>query len=305
MTNPIRIPGASNTLHPLDPITHPEHDALFVDVDGSEDAFRTFKENLSGGGTFEDRGAIAIAVGDKQYGKTALLNRCAHWLRETINSAGAGGDPPTTAKIIDLRWVHVADNQPTAERMKKVCQDLMSELQSEQCLKAKWEEHQREPNYLLHNLPRHLRPNLVIIALLPPTSDVVSELVEYARLVPKKVILLCETSFAERLTKVDAEFQSAATVPVILRLGTLRPSDGAIFYQERRRLYPQVGDIPEPTKNALSDLIKVKDMSVGEFQQILYGVYEQVQQRRPPVTKLTFKIISEHFIRGTTFGGKR
>jgi hypothetical protein len=84
----------------------------------------------------------------------------------------------------------------------------------------------------------------------------------------------------------------------------LRPTDGDVFYTKRRGLYPTDADIVEPIDGLLQGLLGIRAMSIGELQRLLYEVYSEVPDLKPPAS-VTYEIITEHYIRKTNFGGQR
>ncbi|GAA1635604.1 hypothetical protein [Actinoplanes couchii] len=305
MTNPFRFPDHfGDSLQPLDPLEHPEHADLYVDLDGFEAAFTLFQQRFGSPESFDRSGAMAIAVGDRHFGKTALLNRCAYWLRETLNAPGSNS---MVADVVDLKWVPVADGQTTEERMKLVCHHLMKRLDYLNCLEKPWGEgkEQPPPEDVLPYLDGWLREDRLVIVQLPPTADVQEELVAYAKMVPRRVILLGETAYARQFDDKAAEFRGARIPPVVLRLGKLRPADGVTFYNKRRELYPDDAKIPAPANNVWPELLGTRPMSVGELQRILYDLYDDESTHKPPAKSVTMKVMLKHYLKYSEFGGKK
>ncbi|MEU4561839.1 hypothetical protein AB0F72_25935 [Actinoplanes sp. NPDC023936] len=306
MTNPFDIPGQRDPLKPLNPVTDAHHDDLFIDVDNTKQAFEEFQSILDTDYAFERGGAMAIAVGDRQFGKTALLNRCAYWMQREIKARATAARKKTTAHIIDLRFL--AGDVPAAltapERVNTVCHHLMKKLHDSRHLAQPWQdEGQREANLVLPYLADKLTRDAVLIVMLPPTADVIDELVVYANLIPKRVVMLAETSFVGRLEEYSARLKRAATVPVFLRLGVLRPEDGEKFFNQRRDRHASDRSIAEAAPEVLRWLVTVKPTSVGELQQVLYGLYDDVLRRRSPAQQLTRDLIADFYISRTRFGG--
>lgn len=310
MINPFGIPGQASPLNPLNPVADSQHDGLFVDVDNSKQAFEEFQSILGSDHAFDRGGAMAIAVGDRRFGKTALLNRCAFWLKREIEKRSAAAGAKKKAHIVDLRFLAsvegLGSNVPARERVDTVCHHLMKKLHGDRQLAEPWsEDAQRDASHVLPYLADVLARNVVVIVMLPPTADVIDELVSYANLVPRKVVLLAETSFAGRLEEYGGKLKRAATVPVQLHLGTLRPEDGEKFYNERRARHTSDRTVAEAAPADLRWLITVKPTSVGEFQEFLHELYEKEIQRRPPAQQLTREVITEFYISRTRFGGEQ
>ncbi|MEU8238101.1 hypothetical protein AB0C07_07650 [Actinoplanes missouriensis] len=306
MTNPFAIPGQRDPRKPLNPVEDSQHDELFIDVDSAKEAFEEFQSILDTDHAFDRGGAMAIAVADKQFGKTALLNRCAYWMKREIGARAKAARSRTTAHIIDLRFLE--GELPAAltapERVNTVCHHLMKKLHGGRHLAEAWQdEGQREARLVLPYLAELLVRDTVLIVMLPRTDDVIDELLSYANLVPKRVVMLAETSYVGRLEEYSSRLKRTATVPVLLRLGTLRPEDGEKFYNKRRERHASDRSIAEATPEDLRWLVTVKPTSVGELQQLLYGLYDDVRRRRSPAQQLTRDVIAEFYISRTRFGG--
>jgi hypothetical protein len=299
VTNPLEIPGLQKPTFPLDPVANPDHDKLFVDVDHFAEAFELFQRSFQEPSVLDVHGGMAIAVADRNFGKTALLNRCAFWLRQHFTTL------ERAIHVIDLRWVPVEEHWTVKERMNTVCHHLMRNLSNDGCLAREWDLSQRrDPADVLPYVPDELTEEKTIIVLLPPTSDVMTELLDYARLTPTRVLLLAETPYPSRFADIRHLFQ-ADRIPVVLELNTLRPDDGDRFYDERRGRYPVDAKFAVPDTDLLRGLLTLKGMSIGEFQALLYEVYMDVHRKQSPATTLTFQMVSEYFIRTTTFGGTK
>lgn len=308
MTNPIDLPGQKTPLKPLNPLDDPRHADWFADVDNAKQAFEDFGAVLGDDYAFERAGAMAIAVGDRRFGKTSLLNRCAFWLINEIESRSKAAGNPKKAHVVDLRFVATIapDNVSVAERMDTACHHLMKKLDADGRLAEKWkDEGQKKAAEVLPYLTRMLMRDVVVIVMLPPTPDLMDELIGYASLVPKRVVMLAETSFADRLEKITKTLDQAPTAPVLLRLSTLRPDDAAKFFKARRELHTSDQAIAEATPDDLGWFTNAKPTSVGELQQLLYELYDDVRRRQPPVTQLTRDMIAQFFISKTTFGGEQ
>jgi hypothetical protein len=289
--NPIRIPGVSETLHPLDPTDDPAHDGFFVDIDRSFGAYHQFQE-VFGRRSWQD-GAVVVAVGDRGYGKTAVLNRCAWWLATHLPA-------PLQATIVDLRFLAM-HGMSSPGRMREVGHHLLRQLAYARVLPSEAVRDRPDPDEVFPYLPSQLRSDRVVIVLMPPTDDAFGELAEYVRLVADRVVLLCETSFAQAFDL--QRFRPAGEArPLVLRLGTLRPGDAEKFWEARRELH-KGAEIVVPDAGALERFTSMRAMSVGEFQSLLLGAYDDVRRQHPPTERLTYDQIVTYFVRNSTFGG--
>lgn len=299
--NPIAIPGMRYApLRPLDPLRHAEHTAYYVDVDGAAEAYEQFRNAFADPAAWREIGALAIAAGFEQTGKSALLNRCAQWLRSERMHNGED------VVVADLRSAPVTDAQSIDHRMATVCRHLVMTLYQERRLTDDRLLALREPAeilpYLRYQLADH--PTLLLV-LLPPSADLPEELVAYARLAPPGVLLLGETAYVSRLNDVAARLETAPAHTRILHLDRLRPGDGDEFYRRRRELHPADADVPEPSPDLLPRLVSLRPISIGELQHLLYDLYQELLYIEPDVRAVTFEMITAFYFRKTALGAGR
>ena len=298
--NPMDIPGQLRGMskQPLNPVENPELMERFVDVDDTRVAFEQFQRDFADP-RWLDHGAIVIATGRTQTGKTALLYRCAQWLTENL------GAPGKNVVVFDCTRVPVTAGKAIDERMREVCSYLKEELfgagviVDDRLLSAD------SPGGIISRLPKAVVPEVVVVVILPPSDDLTHEITQYAQLVPKRVMLLTETAFVETAEDAYALVERSRAVSSVLELGPLKATDGDLFYNERRGLYPDEAAVPPPTDGTLERIIKARDTTIGDLQKLIWEVYDDIPRRNDAVPEVTYEHITDFYFRRASHGGRR
>ncbi|WDZ86930.1 hypothetical protein [Micromonospora cathayae] len=290
-TNPFAVPGLMRPVAPLNPVRNDRHVAFYVPVDNTETAFQQFKAEFGEPSYLADTGRLVVVTGDKSCGKTALINRCAHWLRERLVPVGLHGE------VIDLTR-EARDNQTMAERRARVCAALVDQLYERRLLVSELVREMRsEPDDVYRNLAGCLVAGLVPIVLLPPSADLTEELVDYANYARRRIVFVGETSDGlseERRQRVDQAGEAGAVHLAVSRLGT---HDASRFAEERLRTVPE-GVLPRVAPAALDQFTATRQrVSIGEVQRLLYGMYEELRVKSDRPDEVTYQHILEYFIR--------
>lgn len=296
--NPIDIPGfrRNQWRNALDPVRHPEHMDYFVTVDDTCTAYTEFQEAFETASWVLD-GALVVAAGIEQSGKTALLKRCARWLHDHM--------PDYAVRMVDLTDISVEPQLSTANRMGQVCTRLVNYLIQKGLVV---DEHLKslppDPAVVIPYLPGAIQEGVVLVVILPPSDDLVGELVQYAKLIPERVMLLGETSYVDRIKEALDDPGIVRISPLLLEVGLLRAGDADRFYAARRERHPADADVPKPAADTMRKLIEAKGMTIGELQRLLYAVYADVQTHQPPaVSEVTYEYITDFNFRNP--GGRR
>ena len=66
---------------PLRPLDRPSDEHRYLDIDSSTQMFTRFTETFGDPAEWTSGGHLIVATGDRGYGKTSLIQRCAYWLR--------------------------------------------------------------------------------------------------------------------------------------------------------------------------------------------------------------------------------
>ncbi|HEV7712412.1 MAG TPA: hypothetical protein VGP16_29745 [Asanoa sp.] len=271
--NPFLVPGCVDARTPLNPGVHGTHED-YADVDHTERQFIAFQNDFQGGDGVLQDGRLVVVSGPYGSGKTALVNRCVKWL-----GSAAGERHPV---VVDLRRDRL-DRGEVADRIKFIAGRLVDELRSRRLLESAGDLAQRldEPDRMFPILSQVLGPSTFLVVLLPPSGDLVSELIKYARFARAKLLFFAETAYWSSLRERRAEFHSAGgSPPLFLELGALAEGDGDTFWDFRLERFLEYGSWPHgdapPTvaPEKLKSLVSQRPMSIGELQLVLHAVWE-------------------------------
>jgi hypothetical protein len=279
--NPFPLPGwEKNPMRTLRPWRNPLHRDFYVPVDSTQQAFKEFVEHMGDLEELLTEGRYTLVTGDTRCGKTALVNRCADWVVQRAEAERHKG------VVIDLsdRLEGRQDSSIDA-RMGEVCDRLLAELANHDALHTVAREQFRTdravPHQVLPQIGGALKPQVVLIVLLPSPNDVVEEVVRYAMgMRSRKVLFLAESArfSAEQVAWIMRRLE-ATTASISLRVGRLGEGDAELFVADRISRWAASGVYPRMSPEAL-DLVEgwARSVGVGSLQKLLYDVYEATRQ---------------------------
>jgi hypothetical protein len=278
--NPFDIPGAIGRPNaPLRPWHRdtPEHKDYYVAVDSTLTAFEQFQADLAAPGDLMRGGWFVIVTGETGCGKTSLVNRCAHWLAQTL--AGCG----IKATIADVMEAAAA-NETIDQRMRRVCRRLTNRwlgplvtLEQQKMLGDSI----GDPSDFYPFLSDALEDR-VIIVLLPP-SELVEEVRNYAWLCREKIVFFVESSFEQ---VAGASSANVLRIPDLTRLTRLTvhalgEGDGRSFQAHRMNRHDGQG--PGLDEEAAEQMVAARlgglGTSIGQLQTLLHGAYEDATRQ--------------------------
>lgn len=289
--NPYEVPGLERRpTWPLCPIKHPHHENFYVGVDHSETRYLEFIDAVGDASSLIEDGRLVVAYGGEGCGKTALLNRCAKWVKDDLADRGK------RAQVLTLSNESRA-NISVEDRQKYVFDCVIDEVRKHELvsasdlevLRARQDDPLRGYRYLSEVLP----PDVVLVVLLP-TSEVAGELVDYAGFVRGKLLLLAETAYVE-VDRCWSDIRAAnrQAEPLRLKVEQLREDDGWLFATARQRLNREDRDYPIVTEETMRLVTTGMQASIGQLQRLLHGVYREILERRGPRDALTWPEVDE------------
>lgn len=277
--NPFLVPGWEDSpRRPLCPWIDSTHEDYYVPVDQTHEAFEEFKRRMRNLAGLREDGRLVLVMGDSGCGKTALINRCAAWVRSTLEQHELRG------AIIDLTMELASSPRRSADdRVSHVCGRLVDELEH---LKLLSEEGLR---YLAQNRDRAdlvypylggaLDDEIVLIILLPPSEDLIEEVIRYAGLVRRKLLFFTESSYLDAGQARQVERSQRACPPIVLKVGVLDPEDVHRYITERLSRHAENGMYPRMSEETIDRVAAGPPRSVAMLQSILSGVYEDRRRR--------------------------
>lgn len=271
--NPFCLPESPTEL--LCPWLNSSHSELYVDVDGTAWAFEKFVDGMGDLATVRKYGQLVLVTGDSGCGKSALVNRCAHWARERLHALGHRG------MIVDLtRVLNGLPRMPVEERMRVACDVLFAMLQREGALRHDALESLRpdrdNPRRFYLSVRDALVDDRTLLILLPSADDLADEVIRYAGMAQDRVLFLVESSLLgeEELDNIR-HAQRNWIRPIMLCVGALEPGDVRTFIAERLRRHSDRGIYPRMTEETMDSVARLLQ-SVAQLQRALSGTYDRV-----------------------------
>lgn len=280
--NPFAVPRLFVETDPLNPLRHEEHLDYYVAVDHTEESFQDFQKRFQDVADLLHEGRLVLVSGEKGCGKTTLINRCAHWLRGRIEA------DRQDVEVVDLtREAQDTDTIPV--RRSTVSRALVDNLHALTLLKSDLVYETRDDaDSTYRNLPTCLAASQWLIVLLP-RAELAEELRYYAVRAPKRMVF-----FAETTPEVGTQHAPGRTIR--LQVDAFEHEHATLFATDRLRRLP-TGTLPPLAATALDEFLQDnRKTTIGEIQQLLFGVYEtlRVQDNRPD--EVTWNHLARHFI---------
>lgn len=281
--NPYLVPGLEATPNgPLCPFHTPEHERYYVPVDSTKEAFEQFQAQIGDLRGLGDEGRLVVVAGQHGCGKTALINRCATWLRDSL------ADLDINCEISSLTQ-ECLTNEPIQHRMDHVFQcvvddllkrEQLSEEDRVRALKERRDGIDIAYRFLSSALDSN---NVVTIVLLPPSEDLVKEVERYAQYARKSIVFFAESSFVRAIEMSWPAIHSAGRVPPIrLEVGPLRERDGWLFAEARQEYHPNVTTFRKVSEATMRRVTDGWNTSIGQLQALLFGVYRELNNLLGP-----------------------
>lgn len=313
--NPYLIPGLEAAPYaPLRPHLNKDHHTFYVPVDDTEQEFRHFQDKMNPVEWLSQGGRLVVVTGEQGCGKTSLINRCAAWLRDELAKA------QLTGEIFTLTNSGKPD-QPIMLRMQQVVTDLVDNLHDEQIgvstrhielLRQRIRESEDASDQQIRHVKvdrvyKYLHDALpadrIAIILLPPSSDLVNEINNYADFaMHPRIVFFAETDYVEAVRRMWHTIPTSDRMtPILLKVGPLNAGDSWTYAHARQGSYPADGSFPRVSEETIRRVTRKGAWSIRWLHRVLYGVYEELaSQDTPdgllPYREVSFEHIAEYFI---------
>jgi hypothetical protein len=306
--NPYRVPGLTGPNGVLCPFKKPDHDDYYVPVDNTQKAYEQFTEEIDDPHRLSTDGLLVVVSGEQHCGKTALINRCAAWLRRRLNDVDLQGHifqltrERIATRSIETRLAHVFDciSDDLGHR-RLLGEDQLRELANRK------NDLERAFRYLSDILDQ----NRVLIIVLPPSADLIKEAERYANFSRGKIVFFAESSYVDIVRHHWPSIRSAGpAAPILLEVGPLHEDDSWFFAHARQEIHrgqSNASPFLKVTKESMKDLTAGRIVSIGEMQKFLHWMYDNMKSQphlysASPSDEVTTVDILKAFIRWT---GKR
>src|SRR5579859_6532054 len=87
---------------PLCPLRIDAHLDRYLMIDSFEERLGAFQAAFAEPAGWIGQGHLVVVTGERGYGKTSLIQRCAAWLRDQAGGTGAIGQPRCRIVVVDL-----------------------------------------------------------------------------------------------------------------------------------------------------------------------------------------------------------
>ncbi|WP_147437440.1 hypothetical protein [Micromonospora musae] len=296
--NPFVVPQRGwDDRRPLCPWKHAEHNAYYVPVDHTEEAFRDFCNKVGDPATSVNRSTMIVAVGGEGCGKTALLHRCAHWLDAELRSCKIDSvivdltDETGLGLASDARLVHWTERLVDRIAIKNV---LKSTLQKE------LSDRKSDPRSalpllgdLLENIPK-------VLHVILPGIEFLAEATVLASLARPYLNLYTECTSEDLRRSLRMPGTPGLDSVVELEVGVLSVEDGWVFVQSRlaaAALAATAPTIDEATvRRYMEERIKGRGTTtIRELNLICAAVFADAQGNSRPA--IEFSDFSAYYLR--------
>jgi energy-coupling factor transporter ATP-binding protein EcfA2 len=312
VTNPFLVPGLDeDPTRPLCPWDEDmaDHVGYYVAVDHTAESFTDFTSQMANPDALRKNGRLVLVAGQGGCGKTSLMNRCAHWLREEMKASHK-----ITVEVIDLTKASSAtDTVP--DRMTQASRRLADEIRLSRVVSgddalAGLAASRDRVGEFYPLLSRALNEKMVLAVLLPPvdlvvqTEEIMQEIAQYRRLVDGKLVMFIEVTLADdQVDRLAATGGSVGARPLVLPVRPLKDGDGTVFSDVRLALH-RPGVFPELTQEAKEKIDDIPNISVSFLQNLLYNVYEERRKDNKRYTagdQVTYADITDYVYRNSDF----
>jgi hypothetical protein len=267
-------------LAPLCPLERPTDERRYLDIDGAEKEFGHFTKVFANPADWLSLGHLIVVTGDRGYGKTSLIQRCAHWLRTQKQAA-------CEVVVLDMSgedWPpgHAQRAQRVLNRIiVKVSQYLTDDVIAE--LKDQKEDLINAFYYLGQALRVRpdangkLLPPVTLVVLLPGYSEP-KEITEYYRLAPPGTFIFAEVFDPVHIGEIETEIRglhrpgadARQLVTSVLKQGD---AERLVAWIQAQR-----PDGPRLTESVVQErfvnLVKARKLSVSQLSRLAWGVLD-------------------------------
>ncbi|MEU5692893.1 hypothetical protein [Actinosynnema sp. NPDC020468] len=274
--NPFAVPWFDSPMQPLRPFDHESHEDFYVDVDGSFAEYARFHREMGDFDSMLRRGRVALVTGDTGCGKSALVNRCAGWVKQELGRRGH------RVEVVDVTQAADPDDPiGIPERMSVVCDQLFDQVRDLGVLRPEvvdeFRGHRDLPHRVYPNLGGYLRADHALVVLLPEVA-LAREVVAYARYARGRVLFFLEsTALGPDDVREVVRATESFTGLVDLRLGELREGDVHRFV--RKRFAGHEGGFPRLLEETL-DWASGWVRSVAQLQRSMHSTYGYLMDQR-------------------------
>jgi energy-coupling factor transporter ATP-binding protein EcfA2 len=272
------LPGrVDEYLLPLRPLSVPAHEKRYLAVDRSQERFSEFTVAFADPADWAVKGHMVVVTGDRGFGKTSLIQRCAAWLRNHSQSH-------CRVVVADLSDERLSAEDTEDERIRQtldlVLDELRNTLQADEISKIRGRPSVNESfrdlervlssRSDLNNVPE---PPIELVILLPgyPRPAEVARYYTFAR----RGLFF----FAELFDKDDIEvfFQTRSAFNRVgvdihhLALGMLKLGDATLLVDWIKSEGGNWPDVPMAIKDYFDRIVDKYSIGISELARLAWG----------------------------------
>lgn len=265
-------------LQPLCPLRVDAHKRRYLAVDSSEERFADFTAAFADPADWVSKGHLVVVTGDRGYGKTSLIQRCACWLNEQAM---------TYCKVVvvdlsDERW---SETEPESERIRQTLEWMLDALRDalEPHEVTQIKSHTRIVDSF-RDLGRVLGPRpsgngsasqpIVLVVLLQGYPKP-AEVAEYYSLARPGMFFFAELFESEDMRAITAmmpRFNRFTTNAHLLPLNVLKPGDADLLVDWIRREGGNWPKVPhEIVRDYFDSIITRYKVGMAELTKLAWG----------------------------------
>jgi hypothetical protein len=285
-------------LRPLSPLQDENFDdKRYFEIDSSCERFRQFTESFTDPTEWTSRGHLITVAGDRGYGKTSLMQRCAAWLRDHDEEMGQcevvtvdlSDEGPGAAMALGARVGETVDRilEAVAKKMRKEqLDDIKGELAAATRI--------RKLSTILSSrmdADGNSLPPIIVVVLLRRYSTP-SEIDEYYNNIMRKGMIF----FAEAYEKIDqiralhSGFNRIEVNARMLELDVLKDGDIDLLVRRLRSEEPDLPNVSDRMIEAIERAFIPKRVSAGELARLASGVLQMAADQGAP------ELLQDHLI---------
>lgn len=271
------MPGLVDTYCvPLRPLSEPAHAARYLAVDSSQERFREFTAAFADPVSWAAKGHLIAVTGDRGFGKTSLIQRCAAWLHDVNQSCCR----VIVVDLSDERWPPLeTEEKRVALTFAWLIDGLRGVLQQSEVTRimehSEISESFRDLERVLANqLAPDGTPLPVVSVILLPGNPRPMEVARYYDLARKGMFF-----FAELFDKDDIDdfirakptFNRIGVDTHHLSLGVLKPGDATLLMDWIKRQGGNLPSVPTAIKDHFDGLVDEHKIGISELAKLAWG----------------------------------
>jgi hypothetical protein len=264
---------------PLCPLENPDDKSRYLDIDSYEEMFKKFKDAFDDPGDWNASSHVIVVTGDRGYGKTSLIQRCAHWLRVEKPQQACN------VVVLDLsgeRWPVETGDERIKRTFGRIINKLKSYLPKETI--SELIGHSHDINDSFYYLGQALKAKVsathgalpIALVVLLPSYSTASEVARYYNLACPGTFFFAEIFEVEDTRKVRDEISKlsrsrADFLP--LAMSVLKVGDANKIANWIRNERPGNPVLPNKiVQERFDSLIDGRKISISELNRLAWGV---------------------------------